>query len=82
MSKIIFVQRESVFGDHKRQKLVSNAQKLFAYCVKSNTDFDKFSRMVESQPLISLSYPAFFYSYYRQVVCKRFSYSWPQLFKL
>jgi len=71
----------SCLGDSKRRRQVSSAQKLFAYLVKSNTNFDRFLRLVDSRIIGPRVYPLLFYWYYGEGIRKRYSYSWPGLFK-
>ncbi len=73
--------QSSVIGDRKRRKLISNAQKLFAYFVKCNIGYVKFTHMVKNQSLLTRFYPISFFWYYGQGIRKRYGYTWPELFK-
>jgi len=73
--------QSSALGDSKRQRQISNAQKLFTYFVTHNIGYDKFACMVNSQSLVSRFYPLCFYWHYGQIIRKRYGYSWPALFK-
>lgn len=74
--------QESIIDDRAKQKIISNAQKLFAYFVKSNVKFDKFVRLVQ-KPTLNMDklYPLMFYWHYGKDVRKRYGLSWFTLFR-
>lgn len=74
--------QESIIDDPAKRKIISNAQKLFAYFVKSNTKFDKFVRLVQ-RPVLGMDklYPLVFYWHYGKDIKKRCGFSWFALFR-
>jgi radical SAM superfamily enzyme YgiQ (UPF0313 family) len=71
----------SIIGSSRRRKEIRNAVKLFAYFVKENTGYDKFTRLVQDHSLKSQFYPFLFYWHYGQGIRRRYGYTWPALFK-
>jgi len=74
--------QESVIDDPVKRKIISNAQKLFAYFVKSSAKFDKFVRLVQ-KPILNMDklYPLMFYWHYGKGIKKRYGLSWFVLFR-
>lgn len=73
---------KTIINDPHKMKIISNAQKLFAFFVKSNVKYNFFTSLVEKPPVkMDILYPAMFYWYYGQDIRKRYGLSWFSLFR-
>lgn len=73
---------KTIINNYSKRKIISNAQKLFAFCVKFNIKYNFFTSLVEKPPLkLDILYPAMFYWYYGQDIRKRYGLGWISLFR-
>ncbi len=72
----------SVIDDKEKMKIISNAQKLFSYFVKFNTNYEKVCSLIQNPPLkIDKLYPLVFYWHFGNYVKKKLQVSWFMLFR-
>ena len=72
----------SVIGDLKKRKIISNAQKLFAYFVKSKANYNKVCSLAQNPPLnIDKFFSLMFYWHYGNDIRKRYGLDWLSLFR-